>query len=162
MKIHRDEIFRRAILIRNRLLAGIFGRVVLTNATIVLAHGHIQDPMQRVLNPPMAACCLENGRGFIGQTGDVVATLNRNMAVRFTSVCDHGESGQSGPTVVITQKLEAILARDSPTLPRFQSAMVFVDLACIGVLDLLEIVLMGQTKKQFQVFMQMRLVVLHS
>src|SRR5690606_1691260 len=66
------------------------------------------------------------------------------------------------PIVVTTQKLEAIVAGNSPTFPDFHAAMVFVDLTHVGMFDFLKIVLLRQTEKQLYIFLETWLVTLHS
>ena len=102
-------------------------RMILAHPATILAEIDIEYPMQAVLDPPVAACCLGEGLGARhALAADVEGTLGGHGALDVALPLDHADAGQPGP-VLPEFLVHPGQVGDPKSLAGLDPAMAFLD-----------------------------------
>src|SRR3954452_18913087 len=97
------------------------------DATVILAEGDVEDPVQRVLDPPVAADDLGERRSIRRETGEVVACLNRDRVADPPGRLDADDTLQFGPGLIGIDVGEMSRVTDGAAAPVLDAPMAGVD-----------------------------------
>ena len=140
--------------------------VVLTHPALVFSEGHVQAPVQGVLDAPSAHHLRQSLRRGI-QAADVVPGLYRGLSRRLPAAHHLDHRAQAGPVLAGAQvplrpPVRGCQARhgdaDCPALPTFYPSVVLVQGGGVVVGNTLEAELLRSLEQVPHVFVQLTLV----
>lgn len=104
---------------------GVVGGVVLADTRFVLAEGHVEHPVETVLDAPVSANGFGQLAGIGGERGDEMAGFGAGLAVEGALSADHDDGAQGRPVGVQFPQPVDVVRR--PTAAFLDAAMVGVD-----------------------------------
>jgi hypothetical protein len=100
------------------------GYVIGSHPAFIVSEGHIDDPVQAVLDRPMTAHDQSNGRRWQAEGGDMQTRLFRNDTGDFSDVVDHDNVLQSWPGMPFLEPSDVV---DHGRCPRLDAAVIGID-----------------------------------
>jgi hypothetical protein len=86
----------------------VFWGMVLADSAHIFAKCDVQDPVETVLNAPMATLGLQESGGFHLATGDEIAGLDFHLVIDLPFRADHRQGSQVFPIVTSPQVIQTL------------------------------------------------------
>src|SRR5262244_1503621 len=107
--------------------------LVFANPTGIFSKGHIEDPMEGVLNAPVLSHCLSKPPALRRERGQKIPRVDLDGGSYFTTRFDHAHAVQVGPGGLCSKPFNL---RRNPISPCFNAAVIAIDGFVVGVLKI--------------------------
>ena len=142
--------------VRHVFNGGEVGRsVVCSDPAFVVTEDHVHDPVQAVLDCPMASDDQPEKVPQHDQRCDVIARLSFDLAAEFTRAFNDGDSVQAWPFVPISEPFDIM---DHGGGPSFDATIIGVDRLCPADLRIDEVSCLRLVEQRFNIFAQRSLI----
>ena len=101
----------------------VLGSIAQTNQACIFAKGHIETPVQSVLDTPMGSDRMQNATTVSGKRTDDVAFLGRNLSAHLACRLNAGDRCELRPACLQAEEFEPVELTDSGAASGFDSAM---------------------------------------
>jgi len=102
--------------------------IALSDTTVIFAKGHVQHPMQSILDIPMCANGRQKVVGIVArQAGDVVARFRLSLSLQSPLRIDLDDGLESCPLLWLVQRLQVLRMSGRPAFTDIDVVVALVD-----------------------------------
>lgn len=105
----------------------ILGPVADADPTFVLAEGHVEDPVDTILDPPVPADDPPEGCRVASPAEQVVARLDADRGADPTLALDQADGASARPGMALVEVGDGRRVADGPVAPRLDAPVVLLD-----------------------------------